>query len=100
MKLPLTIRVLALVSVITCALCGLPRIAAAEPAAEVVTTGCLGGTVYPVDADGNRSAVPNALVRLIGPSFSQQTVTNGQGKYSFSTVATNAYQIDAMARGL
>jgi hypothetical protein len=56
--------------------------------------------VYTVDSDGNRSAAPSALVKLIGPSFSQQTVTNGQGRYSFLAVGANTYQIGAMARGL
>src|SRR5579862_5866214 len=100
MKRRLTIRVLALVSAITCALCGLPRIAAVEAAAEVVTGGCIEGTVYTVDAGGSLSAVPSAVVRLIGPSFSQQTVTNDQGRYRFSTVGADAYRIDAMAPGL
>jgi hypothetical protein len=100
MKCLLAIRVLALVSAITCALCGLPRIAAAEAAAGGVTSGGIEGTVYTIDADGNRSAVPNAQVRLIGPSFSQQTVTNSQGRYSFSIVGANAYRIEAMTRGL
>ncbi len=90
MKPLLTIRVVALISAVTCALVWFPRVAAAQ----------IEGTVYTVDSEGNRSAVPSALVRLRGPSFSQQTVTDDQGRYSFSTVATNAYRIDAMAPGL
>jgi len=90
MKPLMTIRALALISAVTCALVWFPRVAAAQ----------VEGTVYTVDSEGNRSAVPSALVRLRGPSFSRETLANGQGRYSFSAVATNTYQIDAMAPGL
>jgi TonB dependent receptor len=92
MKLLLTIRVLTLASAMICA--------AAQAATADAKNGSIEGTVYTVDSDGHQSAVPSALVRLIGPSFSQQTVTNGQGRYNFLAVTTNTYQIDAMAPGL
>ena len=60
----------------------------------------MAGTAYTVDSDGARSVVPGALVTLIGPSFSQRTVTDDQGRYSFASVATNTYQIDVTAPGL
>ena len=88
----MTIRALALVSAMTCAVF--------QTSAEDTKHSRIEGIVYTVDSDGNRSEVPSALVRLIGPSFSQQTVTDDQGRYSFSTVSTNAYRIDAMAPGL
>ncbi len=73
---------------------------AAEEVVKDVKNSAIEGTVYTVDSDGNRFEVPAALVRLSGPSFSQETVTNSQGRYSFLAVATNTYQIDAMAPGL
>ncbi len=73
---------------------------AVEEVVKDVKNSAIEGTVYTVDSDGNRFEVPAALVRLSGPSFSQETVTNSQGRYSFLAVATNTYQIDAMAPGL
>ena len=99
MKLLLPIRVLALVSDDVSSLLA-PRISAAEAVARDVKNSGIEGTVYTVDSDGNRSEVPAALVRLSGPSFSRETVTNGQGRYSFLALDTNKYQIDAMAPGL
>src|SRR5260370_16077952 len=95
-QLQVTLQVLMLVSAITCPLCLLPRIAAAQ---EVKESG-IDGIVYTVEPDGGRSVVPGALVKLTGPSFSQQTVTNDRGRYTFTTVATNTYQIDVTAPGL
>jgi hypothetical protein len=92
----MTIRLLVLVSALTCSVCWLSQIASADD----VKQGGIEGVVYTVDSDGGRSVVPGALVRLIGPSLSQQTVTNDQGRYSFSAVATNTYQIDVTAPGL
>jgi hypothetical protein len=92
MKPLMTIRALALVSAMTCAVF--------QTSAEDTKHSLIEGIVYTVDSDGNRSEVPNALVKLIGPSFSQQTVTNGDGRYSFLVMATNTYQIDAIAPGL
>src|SRR6266446_955839 len=100
MKLLSTIRVLALLSATTFPLCWPPRMGAAEEVVKDVKNSAIEGTVYTVDSDGNRFEVPAALVRLSGPSFSQETVTNSQGRYSFLAVATNTYQIDAMAPGL
>src|SRR5260370_17692678 len=93
----LSIRVLVLLSAITW---WLPRIATAQSAGQDVKNGAIEGTVYTIDPDGARSVVPGALVRLIGPSSSRQTVTNDQGKYSFVAVATNTYQIDVTTPGL
>src|SRR5260370_2189531 len=95
-QLQVTFQVLMLVSAITCPLCLLSGIAAAQD----VKLGGIEGIVYTVDSDGGRSLVPGALVKLTGPSFSQQTVTNDRGKYSFIAVATNTYQIDVTAPGL
>src|SRR5258708_3949732 len=100
MKLLSTIRVLALLSAMTFPLCWPPRMGAVEEVVKDVKNSAIEGTVYTVDSDGNRFEVPAALVRLSGPSFSQETVTNSQGRYSFLAVATNTYQIDAMAPGL
>src|SRR5260370_32642059 len=100
MKLLSTIRVLALLSATTFPLCWPPRMGAAEEGVQDVKNSAIEGTVYTVDSDGNRFEVPAALVRLSGPSFSQETVPNSQGRYSFLAVATNTYQIDAMAPGL
>ena len=86
MKLLLTIRVLALLGAMTLPLCWPPRINAAEAVVKDVRNSGIEGTVYTVDSDGNRSEVPAALVRLSGPSFSQETVTNGEGRYSFLAV--------------
>jgi hypothetical protein len=44
--------------------------------------------------------VPGALVKLIGPSSSRQTLTDDRGRYSFAPLATNTYRIDATAPGL
>ena len=90
MKALMTVRALALLSMVTCALSWFPRIAAAQ----------INGTVYTVNSGGNRSQVPNALIRLVGPSVSQQTVTDREGKYSFLAVTTNTYRLDAIAPGL
>src|SRR5258708_29042859 len=95
-QLQVTFQVLMLVSAITCPLCLLPRIAAAQ---DVKQSG-IEGIVHTSDSDGGRSVVPGALVKLVGPSFSQQTVTNDQGRYGFMAVATNTYQIDVTAPGL
>src|SRR5258708_4665957 len=100
MKLLSTIRVLALLSAMTFPLCWPPRMGAAQEVVKDVENSAIEGTVYTVDSDGNRFEVPAAFVRLSGPSFSQETVTNSQGRYSFLAVATNTYQIDAMAPGL
>jgi hypothetical protein len=63
------------------------------------TNGGIAGTVYTVDADGSRSVVPGALVRLTGPSISQQTTTDDLGRYSFAA-PPNTYEIDVTAPGL
>src|SRR5258708_1740298 len=95
-QLQVTFQVLMLVSAITCPLCLLPRIAGRHDV-EQSGIACL---VHTSDSDGGRSVVPGALVKLVGPSFSQQTVTNDQGRYGFMAVATNTYQIDVTAPGL
>jgi hypothetical protein len=69
-------------------------------AAQGVINGDIKGTVYTVDSDGGRSVVPGALVKLIGPSSSRQTLTDDRGRYSFAPLATNTYRIDATAPGL
>src|SRR5260370_16473082 len=84
---PTTIRTLVLVSAIICPLCLLPRIAAAQ---DVKQSG-IEGIVYTVDSDGGRSVVPCALVKRVGPSFAQQTVTNDQGTYGFRPAAPHTY---------
>src|SRR5260370_7366780 len=94
-QLLMTIRVLVLVSAMASTLCFIARAVAQD-----VKHGGIEGIVFTVDSDGGRSVVPGALVRLIGPSFSQQTVTNDGGRYSFIAVATNTYQIDVTAPGL
>src|SRR5258708_32876426 len=95
-QLQVTFQVLMLVSAITCPLCLLPRIAAAQ---DVKQSG-IEGIVYTVDSDGGRSVVPGALVKLVGPSFSQQTVTNDQGRYGFMAVGPKTYQIYGRPPGL
>jgi hypothetical protein len=98
-QLRLTIRFLVLVST-TYAACSLSRFANAQTAKEDSRGGSIEGTVYAVESDGARSAIPGALVRLVGPSSSQQTVTSGEGGYSFSALDANTYEIDVTAPGL
>ena len=78
-----TIRVLVLVSAIIA-----PRLAAAQDAKD----GEIEGLVYTVDSDGGRSVVPGAFVSLIGSAYSQQTIANEQGRYSFRDIAANKYR--------
>jgi hypothetical protein len=94
-QLLLTIRVLVLVSAMAFPLFFLDRAVAQD-----VKIGGIEGTVYTVDPDGGRSVVPGALVRLIGPSLFQQTVTNDQGRYTFVAVGANTYQVAVTAPGL
>ncbi|HVO98232.1 MAG TPA: TonB-dependent receptor [Bryobacteraceae bacterium] len=84
----------------TCALAWFPRIAAAQGAGEDLKTSRIQGTVYTVESDGGRAMVPGAVVKLTGPSFSDQTITDDQGKYSFAAVTANTYRIDVTAPGL
>ena len=86
-----TIRALVLVSAIVC-----PRLAAAQNTKD----GAIEGLVYTVDSDGGRSVVPGAFVSLIGSAFSQQTIANEQGRYSFQDIAANMYQVNVTAPGL
>ncbi len=88
-QLRLTIRYLVLVST-TCA----------ASFSQVAAAGSIAGTVYTVESDGARSAVAGALVRLVGPSFSQETVTSDQGRYSFGALDPNTYEINVTAPGL
>ena len=71
----------------------------AQATAPDPKSGGIAGTVYTIDADGTRSIVPGAQVKLVGPSVSQETVTDEQGKYSFVT-PPNTYEIDVTAPGL
>ena len=86
-----TIRILVLVSAIIA-----PRLAAAQNAKD----GEIEGLVYTVDSDGGRSVVPGAFVSLIGSAYSQQTIANEQGRYSFRDLAANRYQVNVTAPGL
>jgi len=96
MKQPLRmIRALVLVTAAACSLNWLPRVAG-----EDVKNGGITGTVYTIDPDGGRSAVPGAVVKLSGPSVSRQTVTDEKGSYRFEALGTNTYQIDVSAPGL
>src|SRR5579859_772315 len=98
-QLRLTIRYLVLVST-TCGPCCFSPFADAQTTTEDLRGGSIGGSVYTVESDGVRSAIPGALVRVVGPSFSQQTVTSDQGRYSFGALAPNTYEIDVTAPGL
>jgi hypothetical protein len=60
----------------------------------------LHGTVFTLNPDGRHSVVPGANVTLSGPSFSKQTISDDQGRYSFTAVPVGTYQIDAKAPGL
>ena len=86
-----TIRALVLVSAIVA-----PRLAAAQNAKD----GEIEGLVYTVDSDGERSVVPGAFVSLIGSAYSQQTIANEQGRYTFRDIAANRYQVNVTAPGL
>ncbi len=88
-QLRLTIRSVVLVSA-TCAACF----------SQVAGGGSIAGAVYALESDGARSTVPGALVRLVGPSFSQETVTSDQGRYSFGALDPNTYEINVTAPGL
>ena len=44
--------------------------------------------------------MPDALVKLIGRSFSQETTTNSQGEYNIVGVDADAYEIEVTAPGL
>jgi hypothetical protein len=96
-QLLLTIRALALLSATTCIPLWLPAVATAQATAK---NAGIKGLVYTVDSDGHRSVVPGALVKLIGPSFAQQTVTDDQGRYSLLAVSPNTYELDVTAPGL
>jgi hypothetical protein len=98
-QLRLTIRFIVLVST-TCAACSFSRFANAQTTKKDPRGGSIEGTVYTVESDGARSAIPGALVRLVGPSSSQQTVTSDQGRYSFGALDANTYQLDVTAPGL
>jgi hypothetical protein len=94
------IRFLVLVSAIECPLCRIPLLAAPQVAVQNTNAGGVEGLVYTVDSDGGRSVVPGAFVSLTGPAFSQQTIANEQGRYSFRDITANRYQIDVTAPGL
>src|SRR5271167_1874000 len=94
-----TMRTLVLLIAITCSFWQFAPVATAQTA-DSANKGAIKGSVYTVDADGGRSAVPGALVKLIGPSFSQETTTNDQGQYDFVGVDADAYEIDVTAPGL
>jgi len=87
-QLRLIIRFLVVVSM-TCAACSWNLRGAS-----------IAGIVYTVESDGARSAVPGALVKLVGLSSSQQTVTSDQGRYSFGALNANTYELDVTAPGL
>jgi TonB dependent receptor/Carboxypeptidase regulatory-like domain len=65
-----------------------------------VAGGDLHGTVFTLNPDGRHSVVPSAHVTLSGWSFSKQTISDDQGRYSFTAVPVGTYQIDAKAPGL
>lgn len=98
-QLRLTIRCLVLIST-TCAPCCFSRFADAQTTREDLRGGSIEGAVYTVESDGARSAIPGALVRLVGPSSSQQTVTSDQGRYRFGALDANTYELDVAAPGL
>ncbi len=98
-QLRLTIRFLVLVST-TCAACSFSQFANAQTTTKDLRSGSIAGTVYTVESDGSRSAVPGALVRLVGPSSSQQTVSSDQGGYGFAALDANTYEIAVTAPGL
>jgi hypothetical protein len=59
--------------------------------------GVIEGVVYTADRDGERAVVPGASVSLIGPSASQETVSDDKGRYTFEAVPQGAYRIEAQA---
>src|ERR1700733_15043246 len=73
--------------------------ASAQVPAPDPKSGGIAGTVYAVDADGARSVVPGAQVKLTGPSVSRQAITDDQGRYSF-VIPPNTYEIDVTTPGL
>ena len=98
-QLRLTIHYLVLVST-TCTPCYFPQFADAQTTTEDLRGGSIGGTVYTVESDGTRSAVPGAFVCLVSSSVSQQTFTSDQGRYSFGGLGANTYEINVTAPGL
>ena len=62
-------------------------------------TGDVRGTVFTVDPDGGRSVFPGAKVLLEGYSLSVETVTDQQGNFSFTAVASATYKIVVNAPG-
>jgi hypothetical protein len=75
-------------------------IVAVRTALAAVAGGDLQGTVFTLNPDGRHLVVAGANVTLSGPSFSKQTISNEQGRYSFTAVPVGTYQIDAKAPGL
>lgn len=76
-----------------------PQIAEAQPPAADAKPGSVQGTVFVAD-QGGRSVIPGAKVSLSGSIFSQQTVSDDSGKYSFTAVFPDTYQLEAVAPGL
>ena len=94
-----TTRILVLLIAITCLFCQFAPVGTAQTT-DTPSKGAIKGSVYTVDADGGRSAVPGALVKLIGPSSSQETTTNDQGQYDFVGLDADAYEIEVTAPAL
>jgi outer membrane receptor protein involved in Fe transport len=65
------------------------------PSAAIAQSATVSGTV--VDSSGG--VVPGATVVLSGPAGSQQTVSGGEGEYSFRNVAAGTYQVTVTLAG-
>jgi hypothetical protein len=64
------------------------------------STGTLRGTVVVVESDGAQSAVPGASVTLSSVNLSRKITADERGSYSFATLPTGRYEIEAVAPGL
>jgi hypothetical protein len=74
-------------------------ITGAQPALADMKTGDVRGVVFYVDPARGRSVIPGAEVRLEGLSSSVKTVTDQQGNYSLTAVASADYQIEVKTPG-
>jgi carboxypeptidase family protein len=88
------------ITALTVPFCWLPCVTAAQSTLPDVKTGAVRGTVFIVNAGGDRSVVSGAAVTLTCGLSSLQTLTDERGDYSFSAVAPATYQIEVKAPGL